>query len=230
VPAVQIPVQVTPTATTSLAAGSGPGGTKRQSTWELSDDDDDDSSFIEECSGGLNLKKSGRMSEEKRRRLIANQDVEKTLNFTPLHFFGCFEDLDTSVLQVVVIHLPSGVDSSTFKPTIKGNLLELEMMVPELVTRGDLLFSHLSSTGSAFHTRVVNFKNFVAKCLGQKKQQDQVYASSKIILPAPALDNKFTSYEENKSNDGCTVVTIEMMVEEAYINGQKAAKKKLVKL
>jgi len=224
-----VPSTITPNGKTSVAAAASIGGRSRAFLDISSDEESESDSDL--YAGGLDLKKSGRMTPAKRQRLLNNEDVKRSLTFTPFHFFGVFEEHDTSIVQVVVIHLPSGVDSSTFKPSINGNLLQLEMQVPPLMSRGDLLFSHMKGTRQgSFMTRLVNFKSFVAKCLGQKKPGDEVMAHSKIYLPAPALDNKFTCYDETVSDDGATVVTIEMMVEEAYIEGKVVAKKKTVKL
>ena len=228
----RVVARVTPNPKTNVLAAASVSGMRR--SWEeLSSDSEDDAADEELFSGPDFLKKSGRMSAKKRACLLTNQDVTPKLDFTPLHYFGCFEDLDTSIVQKVVILLPSGVDTSKFKPRVTRNLLEFTMVVPGLMTRPDLLCSDLGTTGTegaARMLRLVNIKNFIIKCLGQKKPGDEVLASCKIILPAPALDNKFTRFVETRSDDGAIVVTLEMKVEDAYIEGQVAAKKTIVKL
>lgn len=156
-----------------------------------------------------------RMTPAKRRKLMSLPAVPKDREWIPIGWLKVQETTKLALLAEYSCNLPSGCDENSIKITLAGTTLMIEVYMPELMSRGDVLYKSFKQTDEAeYHNRFKAHQKIMEEDLGMTDIDPDVAWPATIHLPHPALNNKILRKEITKGGStGTTVLSLDMLLE-----------------
>ena len=176
-------------------------------------DDDDESPSM--TVGDTRTLQDYRMTPAKRRKLMSVAGAPKERSWKPIGWLKVIETTKLALIVEYTCNLPSGCNPKNIKITVTGTKLNIDVYMPDLMYRGDILYRSFKSTDTAeFHNREKVHSKICEEDLGANDIDPDVKWPATIDLPHPVLNNKILRKEiTNGAKTGSAILSIDLLLE-----------------
>jgi len=177
------------------------------------DDDDDEGPSM--AAGDTRALQDNRMTPAKRRKLMSVAGAPKERSWKPIGWMKVIETTKLALIVEYTCNLPSGCNPKNIKIAVAGTKLKIEVYMPDMMYRGDILYRSFKKTAPAeFHNREKVHSKICEEDLGADDFDPDVKWPATIDLPHPVLNNKILRKEiTNGGKTGTAVLSIDLLLE-----------------